>query len=402
MPNLSPFKLHRPVAQAIISSINEILENHRPTDKVLEHCFKNNPKLGKRDRGFIAGQVYDIVRHYILITYCLENKRNPWLVLGAWMKLKEFEVPDWPEFKNLDIDQIKRFYKDSHKTPAIRYSIPKELNEFGKSQLGDRWYTEMRAMHKPAPMILRINSIKANQDQVEAFLNENMIPYHLEAKGGVQAIVVEKHVNLFTSPIYQNGWVEIQDYASQMVGAFVNPTAGSRVIDACAGGGGKSLQMGAMMGNKGRILSLDIDDFKLKNLKKRASRAGADIIETRWIENNKVIKRLESQADKLLLDVPCSGSGVLRRNPDAKYRMTNTYIKDLMLKQAQILDSFCKMVKSGGELIYATCSLFPDENENQVKKFLEKHPEFSFIEETHLWPSEFGYDGFYMARMKKS
>ncbi|MBP9744781.1 MAG: RsmB/NOP family class I SAM-dependent RNA methyltransferase, partial [Saprospiraceae bacterium] len=195
--------------------------------------------------------------------------------------------------------------------------------------------------------------------------------------------------------------VEVQDYASQQVGLFVKPAPGDWVIDACAGGGGKALHLAALMQNKGRIVALDTDQFKLENLKKRSKRAGAQIIEARWIENNKVIKRLEGTADKLLLDVPCSGSGVLRRNPDAKYRITPEYIADLKLKQEHILQSYSRMVKIGGEMVYVTCSLFPEENEDQIQLFLKANPTFQLVEEKHLWPSEFGYDGFYMAKLTR-
>ena len=232
-----------------------------------------------------------------------------------------------------------------------------------------------------------------------AYLDNILIRY--KVLDNKKAIEVDQRINLFNSQIFKDGWVEVQDYASQQVGSFVNPVPGERIIDACAGGGGKALHLAALMGNKGRIIALDVEASKLENLKKRTRRASAQIVEARWIDNNKVIKRLEGQADKLLLDVPCSGSGVIRRNPDAKYRITPDYVKNLVTVQQEILQNYSRMVKPGGDLVYVTCSLFPIENEGQIQTFLHSNPSFKFVEDKHLWPSEFGYDGFYMAKLRR-
>lgn len=395
----SQYKLHRPLAFSIVQSLEEVLLEHRPVDKVLERCFKSNPKFGKRDRGIIAENVYDITRHYISILHAIPGKTDFWSVLGAWLVINGLELPEWREFKATDKKSILSNYREGVKSPAIQYSIPEVLDEHGRQQLGERWYKEMKAMHLPASMVLRVNSLKAATPEVTNYLSDVLIKYKvLDNKHGVE---VEQRMNLFASQIFKEGWVEVQDYASQQVGLFVKPAPGDWVIDACAGGGGKALHLAALMQNKGRIVALDTDQYKLENLKKRSKRAGAQIIEARWIENNKVIKRLEGTADKLLLDVPCSGSGVLRRNPDAKYRITPEYIADLKLKQEHILQSYSRMVKIGGEMVYVTCSLFPEENEDQIQLFLKANPTFQLVEEKHLWPSEFGYDGFYMAKMTR-
>jgi 16S rRNA (cytosine967-C5)-methyltransferase len=395
----SQFKLHRPLAVAIVHCLKDILEDQRPVDKVLEKCFKANPKFGKRDRGFIAENVYDITRHYIAIAYSVPLNDEIWSILGAWLLINKYPLPEWKEFKELDPKLIIPAYREGLKTAYIKYSIPVDLDIFGKEQLGDRWYLELEAMHHPAHMILRVNTIKADTPQVIDYLDKILVKYKvLQNKN---AIAVDQRINLFSSQIFKDGWVEVQDYASQQVGVFVQAKPGDRIIDACAGGGGKALHLAALMQNKGRIIALDVEANKLENLKKRTRRAGAQIVEARWIENNKVIKRLEGQADKLLLDVPCSGSGVLRRNPDAKYRITPEYVKNLVEVQRDILQNYSRMVKPEGELIYVTCSLFPVENETQIHSFLESNKDFQFVEDQHLWPSEFGFDGFYMARLKR-
>jgi 16S rRNA (cytosine967-C5)-methyltransferase len=184
---------------------------------------------------------------------------------------------------------------------------------------------------------------------------------------------------------------------------MLDPKPGERVIDACAGAGGKSLHLAALMKNKGKILSLDIHERKLEELRKRASRAGADIIETRTIDSSKVIKRLEETADRLLLDVPCSGLGVLRRNPDSKWKLSDEEIEKLRALQSQILESYSKMVKPGGRMVYATCSILPSENERQVEEFLKNAGgTFELLEERKFAPGKDGFDGFYAASLQKN
>ncbi len=173
-----------------------------------------------------------------------------------------------------------------------------------------------------------------------------------------------------------------------------------RVIDACAGAGGKSLHMAALMKNKGKILCLDTEERKLIELKKRSKRNGISIIETKTIDSTKVIKRLAESADLVLLDVPCSGLGVIRRNPDAKWKLKKERIEELIKIQADILSSYSNMVKKGGKLIYVTCSILPSENELQIKKFIESHKDqYKLIEEKTISPAESGFDGFYMAKL---
>lgn len=392
-------KLHRPVAISIISCLQEIIGNKKSADKVLEKCFKTNAKLGSRDRAMIASNVYDIVRNVVRIQYC-----NPlmewWQLLGTWLILDNGSLPEWPEFNALNKHSILSLNKLALQNPALRLSIPEDLDELGKKELGDKWYPEMASMHQAAPMVLRVNTLKSNQTDICQILKKESIQHSIP-DGSSEAIIIQQRVNIFKSEIFQNGWIEIQDYASQQVAHFVNPQPGERIIDACAGGGGKSLHMACRMKNKGRIIAMDIENYKLDNLKKRVKRAGVDIIEGRWIENSKVIKRLKGSADKVLIDAPCTGSGVLKRNPDAKYRINAGYLEELVSKQKEILDQYADMTKPGGELIYVTCSLFPSENQKQLSEFLATHAEFRVVEEKNLYPSEFGYDGFYMAKMIK-
>ena len=177
-----------------------------------------------------------------------------------------------------------------------------------------------------------------------------------------------------------------------------------RIVDTCAGAGGKSLQLAAIMENKGQIIALDIFSNKLKELKRRAKRAGAHNIETRLIDNNKVIKKLHNSADRVLIDAPCSGLGVLSRNPDAKWKLQPEFIKTIQETQADLLDRYSKIMKDDGKMVYATCSILPSENQKQVQAFLQREAgkDFKLVKEKIVLANESGYDGFYMAQLEKS
>jgi 16S rRNA (cytosine967-C5)-methyltransferase len=193
---------------------------------------------------------------------------------------------------------------------------------------------------------------------------------------------------------------EIQDAGSQLIAPFLKPEPHMVVIDACAGGGGKTLHLAALMKNKGRIISMDTESWKLGELEKRAKRAGVTCVETQTIESPQTISKLTNTADRVLLDVPCSGLGVLKRNPDAKWKLSLNFIEKIKVLQQKILNDYSIMVKPGGLLVYSTCSLLPSENEKQVAAFLESQKDFQLLNEQTIYPSA-GFDGFYMALIKR-
>nr|MBX2872260.1 RsmB/NOP family class I SAM-dependent RNA methyltransferase [Saprospiraceae bacterium] len=198
---------------------------------------------------------------------------------------------------------------------------------------------------------------------------------------------------------FKQGWFEVQDFSSQQVAHFLEVQPGMRVIDACAGAGGKTLHLGVLMANKGQIIGMDTEAWKLKELKRRAKRNGIFIIQPKPIDSTKVIKRQKESADRLLLDVPCSGLGVLRRNPDAKWKIQAEFLEKIKEQQAHILSNYSKMLKKGGKMVYATCSVLPSENQLQVQKFLAENGDNFVLEEERTISPEEGYDGFYMARL---
>jgi 16S rRNA (cytosine967-C5)-methyltransferase len=216
------------------------------------------------------------------------------------------------------------------------------------------------------------------------------------------ALVLKKRINVFQHPLFKEGYYEIQDAGSQCIAPFLQVEPGMRVIDACAGAGGKTMHLACLMENKGRLIALDVIEWKLGELRIRARRNGIGIIQTKVIDSTKVIKRLHGTADRLLLDSPCSGLGVLRRNPDAKWNLTPEFIENVKLTQAKILNDYTAMLRPGGKAVYATCSILPSENEQQVKSFLTRNTEFKWLDERKITPATDGFDGFYMALLEKT
>jgi 16S rRNA (cytosine967-C5)-methyltransferase len=394
-------KLYRNLVNSVAETLQEIFVKSRYADKALEKLFKQNPKWGSRDRRFVAEAVYDIVRNYRLYAELAQSQKNFWFITAVWLVVKEIEIPDWQEFKHVDPDFILKTKERLKTNLPVYESYPDWLWELGTKELGkETWEKEAICMNTQAPVVLRVNTLKTDNEKLAKSFKEQEI-FITNVHGTDNGFELQKRENLFQNKLFKEGWFEIQDAGSQMIGEFVSPAANEFVIDACAGGGGKSLHLAALMKNKGKIVSMDVEGWKLEELKKRAKRAGAFNIETRVIEDNKTIKRLENKADKVLLDVPCSGLGVIKRNPDAKWKLSAEVIVKTKTLQQRIINEYCIMVKPEGSLFYSTCSILPSENRKQVDKFLEAHPDFSFVKDRTILPSE-GYDGFYMCELKRN
>lgn len=393
-------KLYHNLCQAVVDSLTLIFQDNKYADKVIEKTLKQNPKWGARDRRFIAETTYDIVRWYRLYQYAAATKEGDyWGLIAAWCVAREVQIPSWKEFKSINPSETKKRLDDPSLPRAVRESIPDWLDELCGRTLADRWDKELRALNTEAEVVLRANTLKTTPKELQAKLDEEGTST-TSIKTVADALVLGRRQNIFQSPLFKDGLFEVQDAGSQLIAPFLQVAPGQRVIDACAGAGGKALHLASLMQNSGRIIAMDTELWKLDELKKRARRAGATNIETRLIDSSKVIKRLANTADRLLLDVPCSGLGVLRRNPDAKWKLSPEFIEKVKTLQQQILSDYSRMVKPGGMMVYSTCSILLSENENQVEHFLSIHPEFKLVEEQHVWPSE-GFDGFYMARLIK-
>jgi 16S rRNA (cytosine967-C5)-methyltransferase len=399
---LMAIKLYRNLTEAVVKALHEIFVEKRYADKVIEKVLKQNPKWGARDRRFIAETTYDIVRWHRLLAHLVHAESGDfWKLVAAWCIWNKIDLPPWDEFNGVDRPKFFERWDKAKADTRLRESIPDWLDELGKKSLGKNWEKEIEALNEQAKVVLRVNTLKVSRPELQKQLQAEEIIADAPDKFP-DALILEERQNIFTRQQFRDGLFEVQDAGSQLIAPFLKPEPGMRVIDACAGGGGKTLHLAALMQNKGRIIAMDIEGWKLDELKKRARRAGAsNNIETRLIDSSKVIKRLENSADRLLIDVPCSGLGVLRRNPDAKWKLSPEFIENVKTTQQEIINNYSTMVKTGGVMVYSTCSILPEENEAQVKKFLDAHTGKFTLEDQHMiMPSE-GFDGFFMARMKR-
>jgi 16S rRNA (cytosine967-C5)-methyltransferase len=260
----------------------------------------------------------------------------------------------------------------------------------------------LHALNEQAAVILRTNTLKTSKP----FLQKRLLDHEINTTtipGYPDAILLNERANVFTSEAFKEGLFEVQDASSQLVAPFLEVSPGQRVIDTCAGAGGKTLHLAALMENKGQLIALDIYAGKLKELKRRAKRDGAHNIETRLIDSTKVIKKLYDSADRVLIDAPCTGLGVLKRNPDAKWKLQPEFLEKIIQTQRELLRDYSKMVKKGGKMVYATCSILPQENRDQVAHFLasDEGASFKLIKEKNIYSSQTGFDGFYMALLSK-
>lgn len=393
-------KIHRILVENIVAALEEIFYQEAYADKVIERYFKNHRKWGSRDRKFFAESVYEVVRWYRLLAFVADTEKDFWKILAVHWLEEGHELPDMEEFAGITERILDR--ADQIPSVAVKQSIPDWMYERGRKEIGPEWDSIVKALNKPADVYLRANTLKNTPDELIGSLKQDEIAAVNLSKDLPHAVRLVERKNVFASKAFHAGLFEVQDAGSQMIVPLLEIQPGHRVIDACAGAGGKSLHMASLMKNKGKIISLDIYDWKLTELKARAKRNGVDVIETRLIDSSKVIKRLHDTADRLLLDVPCSGIGVLRRNPDAKWKLSEEKIARLQETQAEILKNYAPMTKKGGIMVYATCSLLPSENEHQVQKFLAEHPEeWTLLKEIHVRPDRQGFDGFYAASLKR-
>jgi 16S rRNA (cytosine967-C5)-methyltransferase len=398
--SISPVKLHKPLIQGIVMALEKIFKEQQYADKVLERIFKQHTQWGSRDRRFVAEMVYDCVRHFRLLSTIAQSEKNFFYMCAVLLCIKKIELPKWPDFKHVNEEDILLHYSQLQAQFNIAESYPDWLSNLCESELGqETWQTEAKALNQQADVILRINTLKVKKERlIELFALDKIEVESIE--NFPSALRLKKRQNIFTHKLFKEGFFEIQDAGSQRISEFLNAKPGQMVIDACAGGGGKTLHLAALMQNKGKIISLDVEDWKLENLKKRTRRGGVFNVETHLI-SQKVLQQFSQKADALLLDVPCSGLGVLKRNPDAKWKLSQESIERTKITQQTILNEYESLLKVGGIMVYSTCSILPSENQVQVEEFLASHPNFKLVEQQTLLPSK-GFDGFYMARLQKS
>jgi 16S rRNA (cytosine967-C5)-methyltransferase len=401
-------RLHRNLVFTTIDSLMAIFNEGEYADKVVARALKKDKRWGSHDRKFVAETIYEIVRWKRLYVEIAEVKEpfdrdKIWRIFAVWAVLRGYTLPDWKYFEETPVRRIKGKFDELSKTRKFKESIPDWMDELGVKELGEEiWTKELAAQNEQAKVILRVNKLKTTKEKLRALLMDLNIETEFH-KDYPDALILTERANVFLTDAFKDGLFEVQDASSQLVAYFLDVQPGMRVVDTCAGAGGKTLHLASLMENKGQLIAMDLYESKLKQLKIRAKRNGAFNIEPRVIESTKTIKKLYEKADRVLIDAPCSGLGVLKRNPDSKWKLQPEFIENIKKIQAEVLENYSKIVKPGGKLVYATCSVLPSENQDQIKHFLttEIGKEFIFVQDKKVLAHESGFDGFYMALLER-
>jgi 16S rRNA (cytosine967-C5)-methyltransferase len=391
-------KMHRILAVATAEIVNSVFNDHKVLDYELANAFGANPKWGKRDRSFIAETVFEVVRWRRALSFLVGSDETTALCAAQWVRMG-FDLPEWWSYTGATAETIKARETELADQPrTIRESIPDWLDALGAEELGDAWDSELAALNQRTRVYLRVNTLKTTRAKAIEWLATFHIPA-TEVPGLPDALALLPGKTIPKSA-RMDGRVEIQDGGSQMIAPLLDPQPGERVIDACAGAGGKSLHLAALMHNEGQIFGMDIAKRKLLELERRAKRADAGkMIKSRAITST-ITTDYAEVADRLLIDAPCSGLGTLKRQPDLKWRLTHEQIDKVRSIQAELLSKYTAMLKPGGRLVYATCSILPSENRAAVDHLLSQGG-FSLIKECPVSPASTGYDGFYAAALVK-
>ncbi len=391
----------RELAHALL----ECSSRGRFANSVIQKKFSTNRHWTEEERSLFAESLYFMLRnllrlqHAVGITLSDDLQSHLRIVLAALLMHRIHSPTHMVKQARIDAIQLQQRWKEAESDRRLCYSVPEWIDELGLKSFGGQWEPLLRALHDEPKITLRTNTLKAKVEDLDLAFQQRKIKT-LRSALSPDALTILQFLNVFVLDEFRKGFFEVQDAGSQCIAPFCDLSEGMRVIDACAGSGGKTLHMAALMNNKGRIISMDTEQWKLDELSKRARRDGVSIVETRCITSTKVVKRLSRSADRVLLDVPCSGLGVLRRNPDTKWHLQPADIDRFITMQRDILQQYAGMMKEDGKLIYATCSILPAECEDQVQWFLQKNPEWILEEERRLLPHIDQCDGFYMARLR--
>jgi 16S rRNA (cytosine967-C5)-methyltransferase len=354
-----------------------------PADAVVSRYFREHRELGHADRAFVAETVFAVLRRGRSLEARCAGKlsdRNRLLVALAvthgWSQRELAPVLKASEEEWL---AAAKAMPESEFPPAVRCDLPDWLYDALEAQFGAEEVGLLaQALNLPAPLDLRVNTVKTNREAVLAGLAADDIAAVPGALSPLAVRLRDKPA-LAKHPLFLAGAFEVQDEGSQLLGYLLEPKRGEMVVDFCAGAGGKTLLLGALMKNTGRLYAFDVSDKRLANLKPRLARSGLSNVHPARIEHERdtKVKRLAGKVDRVLVDAPCSGLGTLRRNPDLKWRQSADSVAELTTKQAAILDAAAKLVRPGGRVVYATCSLLTAENDAVVEDFLARHADFT-------------------------
>ncbi len=365
-------------------ALREVLRLTGPADGALSRYFREHPRLGSRERGVIAEAVYGLLRQRTMLTHFAESGAGPQMRRLALLALAGTVGADAiAGLSDPEQDWLGRVAAiDRASLPlAVRTSFPDWMLERLVAQYGEPVALQLiDALNCPAPLDLRVNALKSSREAAEAALAHAGISFERTPFAPLGLRLAKKPA-LQNLPLFKDGLIEVQDEGSQLLAHLLGARRGEMVVDFCAGAGGKTLAIGAAMRNTGRLYAFDVSDKRLARLKPRLARSGLSNVHPVVIahENDAKVKRLAGKIDRVLVDAPCSGVGTLRRNPDMKWRLQPDAIDELNAKQQSILAGAARLVKPGGRLVYATCSLLGSENEGIVGQFLAAHPDFALV-----------------------
>ena len=388
----------------------------RPADLVANAFFRSRRFIGSGDRRAVADRVWSLLRRYGQVAWWLERARHPGrggramvsadLMLSEGMSLRDvMALCDGGTYRPVPLDEAEQRalrQLEGHSLPHpdqpdwVRLNVQEWVAPHLIEAYGEAWGREIAALASPPPVDLRVNRLKATVEEARVLLAAEGVetePMRYAPNG----LRLKRRLSVVTGKAFQDGVVEIQDEGSQLVAALVDAQPGMQVVDYCAGAGGKTLAIAAGMNNKGRVVAMDVYESRLDRSAQRLRRAGAHNVERRALPteggdaaNAKWLKRQKGAFDRVLVDAPCTGTGTWRRNPDGRWTLAPQDLAELVPKQAAILDAASRLVKPGGGLIYATCSVLPAENERQIEAFLARHPEFAVVPVADLWADVIG------------
>jgi 16S rRNA (cytosine967-C5)-methyltransferase len=425
-----------------------ILKSDRPADSLIDTYFRSRKYLGSHDRRFIAETTYGTLRHLRKCEYHLaaapsgiaddlSEDDKTILLIAAYLFFEAKIIEITPEIlltrlKGQKTRENAALLLANLMKPAvipsesviqrigIKYSFPDWMLERFIEQYGESEAENICAgLNEQAPITLRVNTLKAAVEQCREELKKFGIET-TQTKFSPIGLHLEKRLNVFSLPVFKDGWFEVQDEGSQLLPIFIDPKPNAKVLDVCAGAGGKTLELAALMKNRGEIFATDINGFRLEDLRKRSRRAGVQNVRVQEIKTvDDLTDRYKAFFDIVFVDAPCSGLGTIRRNPGMKWNVTEQTVNEVSEKQKAILHSSVPLVKPEGRLVYATCTLLRQENEDVIEGFLNLHPEFTIVKLNadtplmqsigvtstdsyiKLFPHIHKSDGFFCASLKK-
>ena len=408
----------------LVEALTIVLPLTSPADIQLKRFFKEHAKLGVRDRAIIAETVYAVLRHRRAIEAIATDgvpRKMALLALTRYQGMSSRELTNVLKKAEVTWLSDSKSFVPKKTSLGIEAELPDWVIAHLKTSMSDKDILALgRSMMNPAPLDLRVNTAKAKRDAVMKLLQRDGIVCAATPWSPI-GIRLETKVALAKHPAFLEGFIEVQDEGSQLLGMLMEPKRSEMVVDFCAGAGGKSLLLAAMMGSTGRVYAMDVSEKRLTNLSPRLKRSGLSNVMPQKLdsENDAKIKRLAGKIDRVLVDAPCTGLGTLRRNPDLKYRQSEQSLAELNVKQAAILQSAARLVKPGGRLVYATCSFLTEENETIAEAFLAKHPQFKLLDVNKIFerlkipikdqgtyfclsPQQHATDGFFAAVMERT